>query len=72
MSFITDMFGAKSPPPMPAPMAPPPPPTLADADLKAQQDGDALRKRQGRAATILSGQQGASAPNVGTKALLGS
>lgn len=56
----------------PAPAAPaPPPPIIDDTALKAQQDMDALRRRQGRASTILSGKQGGMAPQTATQQLLG-
>jgi hypothetical protein len=66
------LFSKPDVPQLPAPAAPPPPPTIEDASLKGQQDADMLKKRRGRAATILTGQDGAAAPNVATKALLGS
>lgn len=66
------LFTKPDVPKLPTPAAPPPPPTVEDAGVKAEQDADALKKRRGRAATILTGQDGASAPNVGTKSLLGS
>jgi hypothetical protein len=65
-----------APPPPPPPVAPPPPPTIEDTAAKADSEADALRRRQGRASTILSGTANASggalAPaNIGTKTLLG-
>ena len=63
--------GGGKPPPVVIP--PPPPPVLEDTQLKAQQQADELRRRQGRASTILSGgDQGTGSPAVGTKTLLGS
>lgn len=46
-------FGKK--PQTPTPVAPPPVPTIDDAS-KARDDSDALRKRRGRAASILAGK----------------
>lgn len=47
---------SSSKPKMPPPPAPPPPvPTIDDAS-KARDDSDALRKRRGRAASILAGK----------------
>ena len=74
MSFISDALGmspkAQSLPPPPAPL---PPPTIDDAAASAAQTSDALRRRQGRASTILAGStaQGANVQTA-TKALLGS
>lgn len=58
-----------APPPVPAPA---PVPTIDDAAVSQRQQ-DALLKRRGRAATILTGPQGdLSAPPVSAKTLLGS
>lgn len=50
-----------------------PPPTFSEAEISAESNSDMLRKRRGRASTILSGQQGSmpNAINVATKILLG-
>lgn len=56
--------------PKPAPA--PPPPVIDDTAAKASQDADALRRRQGRASTILSGVNGGAAPMTAAKQLLGS
>lgn len=68
---------------MPPPTPPPtPPPVIEDAQVKAEQNAqvkaeqneDQMRRRQGRAATILSGggsAAGTGTPSVGTKTLLG-
>lgn len=57
------------------PPTPPPAPAIEDASQRAQQEGDALRRRKGRASTILAsrGRGGSSTggPSVGTKTLLG-
>lgn len=50
----------------------PAPPTLTDTSGAQQDYQDMLRKRQGRAAAILTGPQGAGAPQTATKTLLGS
>lgn len=61
--------GPSIPPPPPIP-EPPPAPTIDDA-TKARENEDALRRRKGRAATVLTGSAGAGAPRTATKALLG-
>ncbi len=76
MGFISSLFGGQKPA---APPPPPPPPVLTppvveDAGLKAEQDADAMRRRRGSAANILS--QGTSmgttgAPMTGAKTLTG-
>lgn len=56
---------------IPQPIAQPGAPTIDDARLAAEKS-DMLRRRRGRAATILTGTTGdTSAVNVGTKTLLG-
>lgn len=62
------MFGGDKPKPAPVP----PPPVIDDTVAKANQDADALRRRQGRASTILTGQNGGAAPATAAKQLLGS
>lgn len=57
-------------PDVPQPEAPPKPPTIDEA-ARRQAEGDAKRRRRGRAATILTGPQGAGTPQTATKALLG-
>lgn len=56
----------------PAPPTPIPPPVIEDTQAKGAQDADALRRRQGRASTVLGGKS-PDAGNVttATKALLG-
>lgn len=75
MSFIGDALGLKQPkaPDLPPPPPPLPPPTVEDTFAKAAQESDAMRKRQGRASTVLAGKS-PDAGNVqtATKALLGS
>lgn len=66
--------GQQSAPPPPPVITPAPPPVVEDTQVRAEQQADQLRKRQGRAATILSGGSqdgGTGNPAVGTKALLG-
>ena len=65
--------------PTPTPVVTPPPPTVEDAEVKAQDTADQLRRRKGRASTILTNDMGSSttggagtSPTIGTKALLGS
>lgn len=60
-------FGGKKPEP---PKPPPPPPTMGDEDIQAAKRAmaDRLRKRRGRASTILTSSQGA----LGGRSILGS
>lgn len=57
------------------PPAPLPPPVIEDTQARAQQDAQALRRRQGRGSTILSGKgmvgSGGGQPQIATKQLLG-
>jgi hypothetical protein len=69
------IFSAPKPPKVQAPppvVAPPPVPTVDEA-ANAQREGDILRKRQGRAAAVLSDNSAGSldSPTVGRKTLLG-
>lgn len=48
----------------------PPPPTIDDAEGRAQDEGDRLRRRRGRASAILS-DRSAPAPLTSAKTLLG-
>lgn len=58
-------------PALAVPEAPPPPPTIDDAK-RGQIEGDRARMRRGRAATILSGDQGdTTKPTTGASKLLG-
>lgn len=70
--------------PLVIPAAPPPPPSAdtaaanaaadasRDAEVAAQEQLDAARRRRGRAATVLTGASGAGLPeNTATKTLLG-
>lgn len=69
---MSGLFGGKpQAQPIPAPVAPPPPPTVEDATVKSQDQQDILRQRRGIAANILTSKEGAAAPNVATKQLLG-
>jgi len=66
--------GGKAPKtPTPPPVVVQPPPVVEDTQSKAQDEADQLRRRQGRASTILSNgsDSGTGAPAVGTKTLLG-
>jgi hypothetical protein len=73
--LVKGLFGSTDTPPPPTPITPAPPPVIEDTQLQAEQQADQLRRRQGRASTIIAGAKqdttGAS-PAVGTKALLGS
>jgi hypothetical protein len=63
--------GASSSAP-PPPAVPAPPPVIEDTAAASQNASDALRRRQGKAATILAAQDaGTGSPAVGTKKLLG-
>ena len=52
------------------PPAPPPPPTVDQAALSADKS-NALRKRQGAAATLMGPSSGMPAPSTASTALLG-
>jgi len=72
---MSGIFGSpKTPEPPPPPAAPPPPPGVDEAKASRMQ-ADELRRRQGRAATVLTQKEGmlasAETPKVGTKKLLG-
>lgn len=58
-------------PKIPTPEPPPAPPTIDEA-TKRQEEEAKLRRRRGRASTILTGPQGAGTPVTATKTLLGS
>ena len=55
------------------PMAPAPTPSVATPAVEAAADAERRRQRtaSGRAATMLTNQEGSSAPNIGTTKLLG-
>lgn len=55
----------------PAATPAPPPPVIEDTSAKAQEYQDMLRKRQGRAANILTDRQASQAPQTAAKTLLG-
>jgi hypothetical protein len=68
---MTNLFKKPKVPDMPTPPAPTPAPTI-DMARQAQQVGDAMAGRRGRAATILTGPTGdLAAPETATKRLLG-
>lgn len=73
---MSGIFGSPSTPPPPAPpAAPPPPPSVDEAKMQRMQ-ADELRRRQGRAATVLSQpkgmlQQNGQQPMTATKRLTG-
>lgn len=65
------LFSKPKVPKAPPVVAPPPVPTVDDA-AKNTQEADLLRRRRGRAASMVNGASGdASTPSVGTKMLLG-
>lgn len=66
---MTGIFGKQIKAPVPTPA--PPPPTIDDAAIRAEQDARDLRRRRGRAATVLSLSENAK-PDVMAKQLLGS
>jgi hypothetical protein len=69
---MTQLFSSpKTPAPPPPPVAPPPP-TVDTADVQAQSDADALRRRRGMASTILAGGTSATQPTTSAARLLGS
>ena len=74
MSFVSDMLGISKPSAPPIAPAIVQTPTIEDTWAKAQQDSDALRRRQGAASNILAGKtaENAAAPQTATKTLLGS
>lgn len=74
MSFVSDMLGISKPSAPPVAPLVTQVPTVEDTWAKAQNDSDALRRRQGAASTILAGKtaESAAAPQTATKALLGS
>jgi hypothetical protein len=55
----------------PRPVAPPPPPVIEDTAATAQEYQDQLRKRKGRAASILTDRAGTAQPQTAAKMLLG-
>jgi len=76
-NFVGDLFGANDSPyqqiqqQAPTPSAPAPAPTI-DQARQRQQESDNVAMRRGRAATILTSQQGdLSTTQTGTNKLLG-
>lgn len=67
-------LGSQQSAPAPVPVVTAPPPVIEDTASQAENASDELRRRKGRAATILSGGNqsgGTGTPSVGTKTLLG-
>lgn len=58
-------------PDMPPPPTPPPPPPTKDDAADAQAARDVMRKRKGRAATVLTSPTGINSENTGASTLLG-
>jgi hypothetical protein len=52
--------------------AAPPPPVIEDTEAKEQEYQDMLRRRKGRASSILTSREGAGQPATASKTLLGS
>jgi hypothetical protein len=67
---MSGLFKKPKPPKVPAP-EPPPSPIMVDQDRVARDTQDRLRRRRGRASTVLSGGLGDSAGTVGLKKALG-
>lgn len=69
---MSGLFSTPRPPAPPLPPAPPaPPPTIDDAK-EARRREDIMKRRRGRAATILSDGSGSDlAPPTSAKSLLG-
>jgi hypothetical protein len=71
---MSGLFGSSTPPPPPPPTPPPAPPSM-DVAQQTRMQADELRRRQGRAATILTQPQGMLAdgqrPMTATKRLTG-
>ena len=68
MSFLMP----SKPAPLPPPPAPTPVPTIEDTAVSAANQSDALRRRQGRASTVLAGKMdGGGDVNTATSKLLG-
>lgn len=65
---MSSMFRPK----MPDVPAPPPPPPTVDEARAAAETRDQMLRRRGRRSTILSGEGGAPAPQVGRTTLIGS
>lgn len=63
---MTALF--RGPPDIPKPE---PVPTIDDASRSREASDSQIRRRRGRAASILTGPQGAGLPQTGTKVLTG-
>jgi hypothetical protein len=67
---MSGIFSKPKMPEPPPPPAPPPAPPGMDEARQARMQADELRRRRGRAATVLS-EEGTLAPQTGTRKLLG-
>jgi hypothetical protein len=67
---MSGLFKKPKPQKIPAP-EPPPSPIMVDTDRVSRENTDRLRRKRGRASTILSGGLGDSAGAVGLKKALG-
>ena len=68
---MSGLFGGSKAPAPPAPPAPPPPPPSVDQARESRMQADELRRRQGRAATILTEGKGMLAEGSQTSATTG-
>lgn len=68
---MSGLFGGSKAPAPPAPPAPPPPPPSVDQARESRMQADELRRRQGRAATILTEGKGMLAEGSQTQATTG-
>lgn len=62
---------SKGTPDIPTPEAPVKPPTIDDAARRQDEEDRTRRRRRGRAASLLTGPEGAGTPITATKTLLG-
>lgn len=72
---VADLFGgggndAPPPPQIKAPDPLPAPPSIDDA-AKLRDDADKIKKRKGRAATLMTGKEGSGTPDSSAATLLG-
>ena len=70
-NIFSGLFGGQQQlPPLPIPEAPPAPPSI-DTAAQARQGEDAMLRRKGAAATLMTGPAGAGTPKTAAKTLLG-
>ena len=68
---MSGLFGGMKPPEIAPPPPPPAPPAIEDASATARYRSDELRRRQGRAATLMAGKTSPALPKTAAKALTG-